>query len=172
MVTCYPGGGARYMKHVDTMASSNRVLTAICYLNEDWVPAHGGQLRLHLPTGPCDVEPLMGRLLLFWSDKRCPHEVLPSFRVRYAATMWFFDPKAKKKDANEAIESSKFPSGWHDYVQRCRQQYQGRDKKTRQGLEVCLERIAANADAVGEMQGYAWHKMQVPDDATVRMFGQ
>ena len=60
VMTCYLGGGARYMKHVDTMPSSNRVLTAICYLKE---PAHGGQLRLHLPTGACDVEPLMGRLL-------------------------------------------------------------------------------------------------------------
>ena len=39
-----------------------------------------------------DVEPLGGRLL-FYSDMRVPHEVLPSYQDRYAVTVWFFDTK-------------------------------------------------------------------------------
>lgn len=38
-----------------------------------------------------DVEPLAGRLVLFWSDRRVPHEVLPAYKDRYCITVWFFD---------------------------------------------------------------------------------
>merc|ERR1712107_949513 len=41
----------------------------------------------------CDVAPLNGRLLLFYSDNRCPHEVRPIYgdRPRYATTFWYHD---------------------------------------------------------------------------------
>jgi hypothetical protein len=29
------------------------------------------------------------RLLLFFSDTRCPHEVMPSHEYRYAVTTWY-----------------------------------------------------------------------------------
>lgn len=45
---------------------------------------HGGVLRI-FPEGKsyvADIEPLFDRLLLFWSDRRNPHEVQPSFATR------------------------------------------------------------------------------------------
>ena len=67
---------------------------------------HGGVLRI-FPEGKsfvADVEPIFDRLLFFWSDRRNPHEVQPSFATRYAMTVWYFDAderaEAKKKFRN------------------------------------------------------------------------
>lgn len=82
---------------------------------------HGGLLRI-FPEGKAqfaDIEPKFDRLLLFWSDRRNPHEVQPAFATRsafrcfhrtqsddlvfitvthcsnclrrYAITVWYFD---------------------------------------------------------------------------------
>lgn len=99
-VTCYPGNGARYVKHVDDAhGSRGRVLTLIAYANPGWEPAHGGSLRLHVVGGPREVAPLDRRLVLFWSDARAPHEVLPAHRERYAVSVWFSDAEAVAADA-------------------------------------------------------------------------
>ncbi len=50
-----------------------------------------------------DVEPLGGRLLLFFSDNRVPHEVLAAHRDRFAVTVWFFD-RDEKRLADEAAQ--------------------------------------------------------------------
>lgn len=93
--TCYPGNGARYIKHVDdALAHRSRRLTLICYANDGWEASHGGVLRLHLHGGIKDVAPIGGRLVLFWSDNRCPHEVLPAYAMRYAVSIWFSDAAA------------------------------------------------------------------------------
>ncbi|KXJ12655.1 Egl nine-like 1 [Exaiptasia diaphana] len=42
------------------------------------------------------TEPLFNRLVLFWSDMRTPHEVLPSNSIRYAITMWYFDKEQRE----------------------------------------------------------------------------
>lgn len=62
--------------------------TAIYYVNPGWTPAAGGQLRLHAPAGPVDVEPLLDRLILFLAE-RIEHEVLPAHASRLAVTAWY-----------------------------------------------------------------------------------
>lgn len=104
MVACYPGNGAGYIKHVDNPNGDGRCVTCIYYLNKDWTEVrwciisnmsellliglvdqeHGGVLRI-FPEGKsyvADVTPLFDRLLFFWSDRRNPHEVQPSYASR------------------------------------------------------------------------------------------
>lgn len=87
----YPGQGEHYARHVDAFpGQSNRRLTAIFYLNPDWVPAHGGLLRLHPEGAPAvDVAPTLGRLVVFLSE-RIAHEVLPAHAPRLALTAWYY----------------------------------------------------------------------------------
>ena len=104
MCTCYPGGGARYVRHCDNSCDAGRGdrcngrrLSAILYLNEGWAPLDGGELRVWPPYAPkgapplCDVRPLFDRLILFYADYRVPHEVLPAHAERFAITTWYFD---------------------------------------------------------------------------------
>ena len=98
--TCYPGNGARYVHHVDdALANRGRILTCICYLNPAWSASDGGVLRIHARRGPRDIEPLHGRLIVFWSDSRCPHEVMPAYKERYAVFIWISDTDAMAKAA-------------------------------------------------------------------------
>ncbi|GAX76680.1 hypothetical protein CEUSTIGMA_g4126.t1 [Chlamydomonas eustigma] len=130
-VACYPGNGARYVRHRDASPSApDRVITAICYLNLDWsVEVDGGQLAVYnmglgstdsevsviaddkgiSDRGSCQctmVPPIGGQLVLF--ESRIPHEVLPTFKPRYAVTTWFY----KKPD--DAIIASGNTSGQHN----------------------------------------------------------
>eukprot|EP00929_Paragymnodinium_shiwhaense_P088271 TRINITY_DN48560_c0_g1_i1.p1 TRINITY_DN48560_c0_g1~~TRINITY_DN48560_c0_g1_i1.p1 ORF type:complete len:470 (-),score=52.16 TRINITY_DN48560_c0_g1_i1:169-1443(-) len=105
--------GARYSAHrdgaeegsadADMQAYSLRVVTAILYLNDTSSPwdkkTHGGCLRCYMgadksdkvgttATEIVDIEPVGGRLVLF-SSQAILHEVMPTHRDRFAATVWF-----------------------------------------------------------------------------------
>lgn len=92
-VARYPKGSGGYRRHRDAFrapagAPPNRLVTAIYYTNAGWRPEDGGRLRLHLPRGPRDVDPVADRMLVFLSE-RIEHEVLPTTAARSAVTAWF-----------------------------------------------------------------------------------
>lgn len=84
----YPPG-AFYAPHLDQFRDhSNRVFSVITYLNPDWQPGHGGELRVHHDDGSFhDIAPLHGRLVCFRSDKVL-HEVMEAVKVRVSLTGW------------------------------------------------------------------------------------
>eukprot|EP00560_Eucampia_antarctica_P006006 CAMPEP_0197824396 /NCGR_PEP_ID=MMETSP1437-20131217/1647_1 /TAXON_ID=49252 ORGANISM="Eucampia antarctica, Strain CCMP1452" /NCGR_SAMPLE_ID=MMETSP1437 /ASSEMBLY_ACC=CAM_ASM_001096 /LENGTH=334 /DNA_ID=CAMNT_0043424005 /DNA_START=24 /DNA_END=1025 /DNA_ORIENTATION=+ len=103
--------GSVYPLHIDNpqglAAGDTRKLTCIIYLNPDYEPGDGGELRILFHGGNnnndnngenasssfADVTPDGGRMVLFWSDE-IPHEVMPTTllgdvsRDRYALTIW------------------------------------------------------------------------------------
>jgi len=94
---CYPPGGA-YSRHLDVFAQAReRQVSTVLYLNEEWQPGNGGELRIWTePAGPnwqldsptIDVEPRAGTLVMFLSEHYY-HEVLPSRVDRFSVTGWF-----------------------------------------------------------------------------------
>jgi SM-20-related protein len=88
----YPAGSF-YKKHLDRFQNATqRVVSCILYLNEDWSPEDGGQLRLYDgpedDAGYRDVLPVGGTLAVFLSGD-VYHEVLPAKRERVSLTGWF-----------------------------------------------------------------------------------
>lgn len=81
--------GAGYARHLDRLrGSDSRVISAVFYLNPDWLDSDGGALRLYLDDGSHrDIYPRAGDLLLFLSG-RFEHEVLPSTRDRMSIASW------------------------------------------------------------------------------------
>ena len=93
MLAVYPGGGARFQRHIDNTASDGRRLTVLLYMNDpDWKSEDGGLLRVWGKDGmaPTDILPLGGRLAMFYSDE-APHEVTPTHKARCAMTVWYYD---------------------------------------------------------------------------------
>ena len=81
--------GAFYQKHVDRFRDDDsRIISSVLYLNSDWEPKHGGELRLHLNTQLYDIAPIANRLVLFISADIW-HEVLPAKAERLSLTGWF-----------------------------------------------------------------------------------
>ena len=84
----YPPG-AGYRKHLDRFKDNPlRTVSVVLYLNSQWQPGDGGELRLHLPEGAVDVAPRAGTLAVFMSDS-IVHEVLPARCDRASLTGWF-----------------------------------------------------------------------------------
>lgn len=105
MLTWYPPGNARYVKHIDNFnrGNSSRVLTSVLYVTPDgWGAADGGAIRLYPRRSdgePVDIAPLANRLVLFYSDSRTPHEVLACSRDgRMALSFWYHDELRMTKD--------------------------------------------------------------------------
>jgi SM-20-related protein len=89
--------GAFYKKHLDAFRGkdgqqqSNRVLSTVLYLNENWSPENGGELLIYAEDDSQVIEkvlPVLGRLVVFLSEK-FPHEVLPANRERKSIAGWF-----------------------------------------------------------------------------------
>nr|WP_240919656.1 2OG-Fe(II) oxygenase [Oceanimonas sp. MB9] len=83
--------GDFYKKHLDAFRGrSNRRLTTVLYLNDDWQPDQGGELLIYGDRGePLHrVRPEGGTLVCFLSE-RFPHEVLPARRPRLSIAGWF-----------------------------------------------------------------------------------
>ncbi|MNR83746.1 hypothetical protein D3C72_145310 [compost metagenome] len=85
----YPPGSA-YQTHLDRFRDDDkRTISAVIYLNDAWLPEHGGALRMYPADQPAvEVLPLAGRLALFLSATM-PHEVLPATRDRLSLAGWF-----------------------------------------------------------------------------------
>ncbi|MGA9916211.1 MAG: 2OG-Fe(II) oxygenase [Paraburkholderia sp.] len=86
----YYAPGASYLQHRDQFRDDDsRTVSVIVYLNADWLPEHGGALRLH-PEGLSthDISPVGSRIAVFLSADML-HEVLPATRDRMSLTGWF-----------------------------------------------------------------------------------
>ena len=100
MCSFYPGTGTHYVKHYDNPGNNERQLSIILYVNDQWQPSHGGHIRIGASEQATELEseerytsiaPIAGRVVLFWSDRRCPHEVAPCWNDRYAVTVWYLN---------------------------------------------------------------------------------
>ncbi|KAJ2965132.1 hypothetical protein NQZ79_g40 [Umbelopsis isabellina] len=86
---------ARYERHRDAFPTSEREdttqrrVTAIIYLNPDWVSGDGGELRLFGKNSAPDqdVEPIASRMVVFLSGV-VDHAVISASKPRYALTAW------------------------------------------------------------------------------------
>ncbi len=94
----YPEG-AFYKPHLDRHAGTvGRIVTVILYLNQNWQPGDGGELKLW--TTPGDkagafelIQPRMGTLVCFMAGDFW-HEVLPANKTRMSITGWFLQRSA------------------------------------------------------------------------------
>jgi SM-20-related protein len=87
----YPEG-AFYKKHLDQFTKTpHRFVSCILYLNKDWKPEQGGQLRIYKDGENemdfLDIQPEFGKFVCFLSGNLY-HEVLPAKRERFSLTGW------------------------------------------------------------------------------------
>jgi SM-20-related protein len=84
--------GDFYQKHKDAFhGESNRILTLVAYLNEDWSEDCGGELLVYPDDSDeviAKVIPHFGTIVVFMSEE-FPHEVLPAKCDRYSIATWF-----------------------------------------------------------------------------------
>jgi len=111
MIACYPGEGSHYVKHVDNPNNDGRCITAIYYLNKHWdTEKDGGVLKIYSACVPgviAEVNPIFDRVIFFWSDRRNPHEVMPSYRSRFAITVWYMDDaELREYQTKKKLEST------------------------------------------------------------------
>lgn len=89
----YPEG-SHYDRHLDQFNErSNRQITVLIYLNQNWKNGDGGELKIYKAGEEILVEPIAKRLLLFKSDV-VEHEVLTTNVPRYSLTGWLLHQPA------------------------------------------------------------------------------
>lgn len=83
--------GSRYQRHVDRHRDNDaRIVSTVCYLNQDWPINAGGEL--HLFNGKNELLlslPPQGSVLVLFMSADMPHEVLIAQRSRYSIAGWF-----------------------------------------------------------------------------------
>jgi SM-20-related protein len=98
--TCYTGindyefhyavyeEGSAYKRHKDQFRTDNkRKYSLICYLNEDWKEADGGQLIIYQNDTVQSILPTAQKAVFFKSAEM-EHEVLISHKSRMSVTGW------------------------------------------------------------------------------------
>ncbi len=86
----YPAGGF-YQRHRDGFhGSSDRVVSVVVYLNQNWQKGDGGQLRIYDRDKASfrEIEPVGGTMVCFMSSET-EHEVLVCRRERISFAGWF-----------------------------------------------------------------------------------
>lgn len=81
--------GTFYKKHVDQFAAQKtRKISCVYYLNKNWNPEYGGELKLYTKEEKLikKVPPLENRFICFNSE--LPHEVCVTHQPRYSITGW------------------------------------------------------------------------------------
>jgi SM-20-related protein len=98
--TCYAGinayefhyavyeEGSFYKRHKDQFKNNDhRKFSLITYLNENWLPADGGQLQVYQNDTMQQIQPHAQTAVLFKSDET-EHEVIKANRSRMSITGW------------------------------------------------------------------------------------
>lgn len=84
--------GDFYKQHVDALkGKSNRKLSTVLYLNEQWSTQDGGELIIYAQDEKSILEtviPNAGTMVIFLSEQ-FPHEVLEAKKIRYSIAGWF-----------------------------------------------------------------------------------
>ncbi|KAG2186959.1 hypothetical protein INT44_003187 [Umbelopsis vinacea] len=91
----YHPQNARYERHRDAFPVSDREdftqrrVTAIVYLNPDWVQGDGGELRIFGKNDEADqdIAPIASRMVVYLSGV-ADHAVIATSQDRYALTAW------------------------------------------------------------------------------------
>lgn len=83
----YPKGSF-YKRHLDSFSDrSNRMISMIIYLNENWQKGDGGELVIYKDDSSIVLEPLENRCVIFKSQE-LEHEVLMAHKDRFSVTGW------------------------------------------------------------------------------------
>lgn len=98
--TCYTGitnyefhytlyeKGSFYKKHIDQFqANGSRAFSMVIYLNQNWKPIDGGELRIHHENAQQNISPTNGKSVFFKSSELA-HEVLIANEPRMSITGW------------------------------------------------------------------------------------
>ena len=81
--------GGFYKRHLDCFQKNNdRVISVVIFLNQNWNPEHGGQLRIYDKNTVIDIDPTSGTMVCFLS-REIEHEVLTTNSSRMSFTGWF-----------------------------------------------------------------------------------
>jgi len=87
----YPKGSF-YQKHIDALkGKSNRVLSTVLYLNDNWQANYGGELLIYKDSyseAVHTISPQLGTLVIFLSEA-IVHEVVKANRERHSIAGWF-----------------------------------------------------------------------------------